>query len=195
MHSQELNREVVGMFFKEEDGSVHLNSLVVLQEEWSSYHNAVCVSKQYYDVDYSKGYGYIFHMSGCGGDSPIEVSGLYFVKGSPAIEEKPPAWVDPQDCPPWQGHGTKAIVARNPTQRLGELPLTFAGAEDGDLLSWLQNSGIESDSVWCSTCRDCFPGNNEYDLCEHCWWCDATGEYSTPSERCTCTSQDKCRGE
>ena len=188
MEREQLNRELVGEFFEAEDGTIRLNALTVFQDERT--HR----SKHIYDVDYSKEYGYIFHMSGGGGGrgQVIEVSGLYFVVGKLKVIEKEAQWVDSQDRPPWVGEKTLAIRKRNATRRLTELPLMFVGAEDGDLLAWLENSAIESESVWCSICDDCFPGENNCDLCVHCWWCDKTGWWSTPSERCACKDREEC---
>jgi hypothetical protein len=196
MREQILNRELVAEFFKDSGGRVRLNNLTVLQEERSRHDGKVYVSRQYWDVDYSRKYGYLFHMSGCGGDGPIEVRGIYFVKGEPEIAEKEPQWVDARDEAPFEEQPrTQAIRKRNRTRCLATLQKAIDLRESEDILDWLQRNGIEGDSVWCSICRDCFPGSDDWSLCEHCWWCDKTGDYSTPTERCDCKSRDVCRDD
>lgn len=204
---QPLSREVVSMFFKDSSKRVCLNSIVVLQEIDGT--TGAYVRKEFWDVDYSKKFGYLYHMSGAGGDDSIEVSGIYhttatFVTkrllGVPIaaleglhIVEKPPQWVDARDESPFDNQPrTLAIRKRNRTRRLDKLPKSFDLQPGQDLLDWLQHNGIESESVWCSSCRDCFPGSNDYDLCEHVWWCDKTGDYSTPDSRCGCDDRDEC---
>lgn len=211
MESPILCREVIGHFYKDSSKRVHLNALTVLQET-KGYEGRVYVSRQEWDVDYSRKFGYIFHMSGCGGGEEVEVSGIYHrtttcvakrllgepveALTAPRIVEKEPQWVDSRDEPPFDNRPrTKAIRERNRTRQIFRLPKVFDKTPEADLMDWLNDNGIESDSVWCSSCRDCFPGNDDWNLCEHCWWCDKTGTYSTPSERCDCKSREECRGD
>lgn len=195
-------REVISHFYKDSSKRVRLNGLTVLEEKPDGY------VQTSYDVDYSRQFGYIFHMSGAGGDNKIEVRGLYHItarvvarrllgepKGTlpaPKIVGKPPQWVDSRDDPPNQPR-TQAIRRRNPTRLLERLPKAFDLEPGQDLLDWLQNNGIEGESVWCSTCRDYFPGENDYDLCKHVWWCDKIAYYSTPDDRCKCQDMKECR--
>jgi hypothetical protein len=196
MQERVLNRDVVAEFFKDSRGRVRINNLTVFQEEWSNYAGKVITSRQYWDVDYSRQYGYVFHMSGCGGSGLVEVSGIYFVKGEVEIKEIDPQWVDSRDEPPFEEQPRTLIVRkRNRTRRLAKLPKAIDLREGEDILDWLQNNGIEGDSAWCSVCRDCFPGSDDWNLCKHCWWCDKTGNYSTPDERCDCKSREDCRGD
>lgn len=196
MQEQILKREIVAEFFKDSGDRVRLNNLTIFQEEVSNYDRKVYVSRQYWDVDYSRQYGYLFHMSGCGGDGPVEVSGIYHVKGDLEIVEKDPQWVDSRDNPPFEKRArTKAIRKRNRTRCLSRLPKTFDLSDGEDIFDWLCSNGIEGDSVWCSKCRDCFPGTDDWNLCVHCWWCDKTGDYSTPTERCNCKNRDECQGD
>jgi hypothetical protein len=202
-----LSREVVALFFKDASKRVWLNSLVVLQEIEGT--TGAYVRKEFWDVDYSKKFGYIYHMSGAGGDDSIEVSGLYhstatFVTkkllGIPIaaldglhIVEKPAQWVDARDEFPFDNQPrTQAIRKRNRTRRIGKLPKVFYLQPGHDLLDWLHRNAIEGDSVWCSTCKDVMPGG-DCDLCEHVWWCDKTGDYSTPNSRCECEDREECR--
>lgn len=190
MQEDVQNRTVIAEFFKDGRGVVRVNNLTVIEEERGGFH------KEIWDVDYSRKYGYIVHQSGAGGEvSPIEVRGIYHVSGTgnPEIVETEPQWVDARDSPPWTGARTLAIRKRNQTRRLTKLPKAIDIQPNQDMLAWLQSNGIEGDSVWCSTCRDCFPGTDDWNLCVHCWWCDKTGDYSTPSERCACKSREECR--
>jgi hypothetical protein len=192
-----LKREVIAEFFKNSTGKIRINNLTVLQEERSRSDGEIYVVRQMYDVDYSRAFGYIFHMSGAGGSGLIEVRGIYHVSGNPKIVEKEPQWVDARDHPPFEDQPrTQAVRKRNRTRRLAKLPKAITFRDEGDdILDWLQDNGIEGDSVWCSTCRDCFPGTDDWNLCVHCWWCDKTGDYSTPESRCDCKSREECRDD
>ena len=194
MKEQILTRSVVAEFFKDGRGIVRVNNLTVLQEE-KGYEGRVYVCKQLWDVDYSRKFGYLLHMSGAGGRSTIEVRGIYHVSGigNPKIVEIEPQWVDARDSEPFDDKPrTIAVRKRNRTRRLTKLPKAIDLKPGQDMLDWLQSNGIESDSVWCSICRDCFPGNDDWNLCDHCWWCDKSGFYSTPDERCTCKNREEC---
>lgn len=180
-------RQVVAEFYKPEKGPIEMHSLSVIKKR-VGHDGKSRWSRTGYDVDYSKSYGYIFHMSGGGGGMEIETSGIYFSSGNPAVKEMPVQYVDPKDEPPWEGSGTLAIRKRNRTRRLRKLPDLFKPRRGEDLLDWLEQNAIQGDSVWCSDCDDHLP---EESLCEHCWLCDATGMYSTPDERCGCGDRDQ----
>lgn len=203
-----LNREVVGMFYKDSSNRIRLNNLVVLQECGKNDGNVYLVCEQW-DVDYSRKYGYLYHMSGCGGDESIEVRGIYHTTATYMakrllgestgalvpliIIEKEPQWVDSRDKAPFDNKPrTLAVRKRNRTRRISNLPKDIVLREGQDLLDWLDSNGINGDAVWCSTCKDYVPGA-DYDLCEHCWWCDKIGTYSTPNDRCGCKSREECR--
>jgi hypothetical protein len=148
------------------------------------------VGRTIYDVDYSRAYGYLIHMSGFGGSRINEVRGIYWASGNPKVKECPVTLVDSGDKPPWKSRKTLAIRERNRTRRLKRLPKAFDLRSSWDLFDWMENNAIHDDAVWCSTCRDYFPGEQ---LCRHCWWCDKTGWYSTPTEHCSCKSREECR--
>lgn len=190
MQEQMPNRTVVAEFFKDGRGIVRANSLTVIREDRGRIH------KEIWDVDYSRKFGYILHMSGAGGEiSAIRVSGIYHVSGNgnPKIAEQEPQWVDSRDSDPFDDKPrTIAVRKRNRTRRLIKLPKAIDLQPEQDMLDWLQSNGIEGDSVWCSICRDFFPGTDDWDLCNHCWWCDKTGNYSTPDERCDCNGREEC---
>lgn len=169
-------RSVIGTFFKESSGRLRLDSLEVIRPIEGRTHYGYDT----YDVDYSKTYGYIFHMSGCGGRTVFDVSGIYFVSGEVRVNEVPSTFVQP------------ASRQRNKTRKLRRLPQSFDLQPGQDLLDWLERNGIDSDTVWCSICRDRLP---ESDLCEHTWWCDRTSSYSTPDDRCKCANRAQCRDD
>ena len=172
-------RAIVAEFHKDSGGRLTLFSLVTEDGEY----------RRMYDVERSRKYGYLFHHSGSGGGGPVSVSGIYFTDGDVPVEETPCQLVDPKDRPPWRGKKTRAIRQRNRTRRLRALPKAFKLEPGWDLLDWLQHRAIEEDAVWCSVCRDNLPDSS---LCEHCWWCDKTCWYSTPSERCKCENREEC---
>lgn len=176
-------RGIVAKFHKEPSGALRLFSLVTIEKTKNGLH------RYFYDVDWSKKYGYLFDMSGFGGTGPAIVSGPYFASGDIEINETPTTLVDPGDAPPWQGKRTLVIRKRNRTRRLRRLPKAFDLEPDQDLLDWLHVNAIEDTAVYCSECRDRVPGDT---LCDHCWWCDRIGWYSTPTERCSCKNRQEC---
>lgn len=163
-------RAYVAEFHKNASGRLILFSLVVIKEgtdqtgrEWQM--------RATYDVDHSRQYGYIFHMSGAGGSHHVPVSGPYFASGDIEVEEQPSTLIN------------RKARKRNRTRKLRSVPKAFALEPGRDLLHWLEQNAIEETAVYCSVCRDHMPSDQ---LCDHCWWCDEIGWYSTPSERCKC---------
>ena len=189
------NEKVIGVaaeFHKDSGGRLELFSLWTRTEGVSRHDGKTYVGSDGYDVEWSKYHQtYIFHNSSRGFHEP-EVSGIYFLAGDMKVKEKPYTRVDGGDKPPWQSKRTKAIRERNRTRRLAKLPKAFDMSHVENLLEWLQCNGIESDAVYCSTCRDWFPGDSSWDCCEHVWWCDKTCDYSTPDERCKCKDRETC---
>lgn len=183
---------LVGTFYKTSGKRLTLDSLTVITEEVSRHDGKTYRGRDGYDVDWSKAFGYIFHNSSGGGEHTVEVSGIYFASGEVEVKEKPAEFVDAHDKPPWKSKRTKAIRERNKTRRLAKLPKAFDMTGVGNLLEWLQQNGIEGDAVYCSICRDYFPGTDDWNLCKHCWWCAKIGDYSTPSERCKCKDREEC---
>lgn len=160
------DRATVALFHKSLGGRFTLFSLTVIERK------ADYVSRDTYDVDLSRGHGfYLYHMSGAGGCGPIPVDGIYFTTGDVEVEEKASTLCN------------KKLRRVNATRRLRALPKAFADAPAGDLLEWLYTNGVNENAVWCSKCNDHVPGDT---LCEHTWWCDEIGWYSTPSEPCKC---------
>jgi hypothetical protein len=185
-----LPRDIVAEFHKSAGGRLSLRSLIVLYEEISRHDGKAYLSRDLYDVDYSRCYGYLFHMSGAGGDLLNEVRGIYWVSGNPLVKELPTDLVDHRDKPPWKSKRTLAVRKVNRTRRLRKLPKAFDLQPGWDLLDWLENRAIHDEAVYCSVCRDWLPGE---ELCQHCWWCDKSGWYSTPDERCKCKSREECQ--
>ena len=183
-------RAIVAQFHKTAGGRFELWSVTTITEETAKDGSGkTWLSRDVYDVDLSRIYGYLYHLSGGGGgSSPVPVDCIYFASGDVQIEEQPCTL-----CERSKATGrwlTREIRARNKTRRLRVLPKAFR-MDDGDLLDWLEVNGIEGDSIYCSECRDSLP---ESSICEHVWWCEKTGWWSTPSERCDCKNQDECHG-
>jgi hypothetical protein len=183
-------RAIVAQFHKDSGGRLTMFSLTVI-EHGTERDGREYLCRKTYDVDHSRAYGYLFHQSGGGGSLPVNVQGIYFASGDVEIEEKPTQLVDARDKPPWRGKKTRAIRKRNRTRRLPRLPKAWTLEPGWDLLDWMHHNAIEQRAVWCSTCRDRFP---EDSLCEHCWWCNVNGWYSTPAERCECKDREECYG-
>lgn len=183
-------RAVVAEFIRSGNRSPELWSLTVIEEK-TDRDGREYLYRTIYDVEVSRQYGYLYHQCGAGGCGPVKVSGLYFVSGDALVLEGPCQLVDYKDNPPWRGRKTRIIRKRNRTHRLLALPNPFRLRDNQDLLHWLHENAIEQDAVWCSECRDHYP---EEDLCEHCWWCDKTGWFSTPTERCKCKDREECHG-
>ncbi len=186
MSEPQKPRSVVAEFHKKSSDRLELFSLIVVEDRGDY------LARTTYDVDYSKQYGYIFHQSGGGGAGPVPISGIYFVGGAinVKVKESPCQLVSRDDRPPWRGKKTRIIRERNKTRRLRSLPNAFDMKPGWDLLDWLQWRAIQEDAVYCSICRDHVPGDT---LCEHVWWCEKAGWYSTDREgQCECKSQDEC---
>lgn len=169
-------RGVVAEFFKYPGGRLEIVSLTVVDNR-TAIDGRECVSRTLYDVDWSSRHGYIFHQSGSGGGSRVEVRGIYFATGSMWLVERRAEWCDHRR----REQATKAIRKRNRTRRILNLPRQIDLSEGEDLLGWLQRSAIEDHAVHCSECRDFVPGD---ELCAHTWWCKKICWYSTPSDRC-----------
>lgn len=174
--NETTTRSAIATFYKDAHGRLTMNALTVIGGE--RYPDTLT----YYDVDYSRDRGcYLYHMSGAGGSLPVEVSGIYAISGADVeVLEHPSTFVN------------DASRLRNATRRLTRIPASFKLQAGEDFLGWLERNGIHGDAVWCSTCRDCL---HEESLCRHTWWCDRTGTYSTPDNRCACTDREQCRSD
>lgn len=182
-------RGVVAELYKSAGGRLKLFSITTLTTK-TAHDGSTYLSRTGYDVEWSRRFGYIWHESSGGGDRIVEVTGPYFTSGDIKVKEAPTQLVDSRDKPPWKSRRTQAIRERNRTRRLRRLPKDFELNDGGDLIDWLERNAIDDDAVWCVTCRDYVTGA---DLCGHTWWCDKTGWYSTPSERCKCKNAEECR--
>lgn len=172
-------RSCVAQFIKGSGGRLELWSITYMEEKVSR-DGAAYVSRDYYDVETSRRYGYIFDQSGGGGgNKPVVVDSPYFVTGDARVVERPNRLC----CWPLDetGRRTRKMRKRNRTRRLTNLPPYFDLEPGEDLLQWLQRTAIEQDAVYCSECSDFFP---EDSLCNHIWWCDKAAWWSTPGERC-----------
>lgn len=189
-------RTIVSQFVKWGSDPIRLWAFTVLQDvEWPD-GRVTRSTREEYDVVWSRRDGYLFHNSGCGGGPLVEVMGHYHVSGDAAvIRERAATWCSARDRPPWLGKRTQKIRRRNATRRLRQLPLCIDGMQPGwDILDWLENNAIQEDAVYCAECDDWLSGESN-EPCDHVWWCDKSGWWSTPSERCRCGSRAVCSGE
>lgn len=174
-------RAIVAEFFRAAHGVPRLHALTVI-EDYQCADGSVVRSRAQYDVDWCRTYGfYIFDKVGFGGKEVVTAGGLYSASGPAHIKERAPQWVDARDKPPWHGRRTRKIRKRNRTGRLFRLPGHIDLQPGQDLLDWLESEGVQQNSVWCSECNDVVLGD---ELCQHTWWCEKIGWYSTPSEPC-----------
>lgn len=182
MDERETVTGVVGHFYRSGNGDTRLFALTVIREGVSRHTGGAYISKGTYDVEWSKRYGYLFGMTGCGGGGrTVEVDGLFHCSGDIEIERKPCRLVDLRDKPRYCGRATRRIRRINATRRMMRPPIHIDLRHGQNLFDWLVSNGIEQDAVWCAECRDWVRGDY---LCKHCWWCDKNRWYSTPSESC-----------
>lgn len=170
----EPGRTAIAAFHK--DGRGHLTMIALTVIGGGKYPNTLT----FYDVDYSRDRGcHLYHMSGAGGTGLPEVSGIYAISGEPAeVNESPCNLVD------------EASRIRNATHRLTSIPPQFRLEKGWDFLDWLGQNGIHGDAIWCAKHRDFL---HEDSPCEHIWWCNRTGTWSTPDDRCECKDREECR--
>lgn len=179
-------RAIVAEFYRARNG-LTLHAITVIEDKTSHDGGRVYRSKRYYDVDWSRTYAsYIFHESGGGGGEPVDISGLYYVSGEAEVRPGPTQWCG------YQGkrsgpNSTKEIRKRNRTRRLNVPPRGIDLEPGQDILDWLERHAFEQKAVFCATCRDSLPDEH---LCEHIWWCDKIGWYSTPTEPCGHTREE-----
>lgn len=173
------DRSIVAQFIIDSGGRFSLWSLTVLEEVQPTFGKSY-MDRREYDVETSKEYGYIFHHCGSGGGRRVLVDSPYLVTGNSLAIRKRPCLLMQWPSEP-TGRRTRAIRKRNKPRQLSTPPKGFDLRPDEDFLDWLQRTSIESDAVYCSECRDFFPEDN---TCEHVWWCDKAGWWSTPSEPC-----------
>ena len=131
-----------------------------------------------YDVDWCKRDSVYYYHNSSGSpllpDDPVTVDGIYWCLK--------PEMVKAERCR-LIGRETRK---RNKTRRLRSIPKSFmrcrwnSGARYRDILHWLQENGIEDSTNYCSECEDLIPDGQP---CEHIWWCDEHGMWSTPCER------------
>ncbi len=113
-----------------------------------------------YNLDWCNRDGTLYqHDSGGGAAGVIEVYGrsTYWASAGVQIKEKPS-----------KGYPVKRLK-RLP--RRWPLSRIFAEAEEGE-------------TEYCSTCDDWLPTDDADRICDHIWWCDKKGWWSTPQERC-----------
>jgi hypothetical protein len=112
-----------------------------------------------YDFTYSKIFNQLYYHNSSGGRDFYAYDGQY--------------WVDEEFLYLMRNYRStrEKVALPDPAKRLLEIPqdlqdeLTFA---------------IEKDVVCCSKCEDWFP---EDDHCQHVFWCERCGDWSTPFSR------------
>ena len=108
-----------------------------------------------YDFDWSKHFGcHIHDMSSFGGD--------------PYIQHAHHRW--------WAADGVAVRLAHPAGPAPAETRMEALPPDFGNPLG----EGIDDRALWCAECNDCFPSDEP---CEHCWWDEEEGAYSTPDER------------
>jgi len=172
---------VVGHFYRSPSGDTRLFTLTVIQKGVSRHTGESYISKNIYDVEWSKLHGYLFNMTGGSSGRTVEVDGLFHCSGDVEIIRTPCRLVDPRDRPHYRGRATTRIRRINATRRMMRPPRHIDMQPGQNLFDWLYCNGIEQDAVYCSECHDWVRGD---ELCAHCWWCDKNCWYSTPSDRC-----------
>lgn len=174
-------RAVVAEFYRAENGVPRMVNLTVIKRMLDT-DGQEYFSRTLYDVDWSKTSGcYLFHMSGGGGGERVTVQGPYYASGPAVLNERPTQWCGVKFTGGGRDRGTRLARKRNPTHRMLRLPRHVDLQPGEDLLHWLEWNNIEQDAVWCSECDDMVRGDY---LCDHTWWCDKVGWYSTPTEPC-----------
>ena len=169
-------RGILAEFFKDTSKRVRLYSLRVV-EKYRAHDGGYHDRYTEYDVDWCRRDScYLYNMSGCGpAKQHLPARGIFYCSGPVKKRRYPSRWV---------------ARDRNQTRQLARLPRHLGqGLQGRDLLEWLQNNAVEQSAVYCSTCRDYLPDDA---LCKHFWWCDQSGEHSTPGNRCECKNRDEC---
>lgn len=141
-----------------------------------------------YDVDWCKRDGVYYYHNSSGSpllpNDPIEIDGIYWCLRPEIVKAKRCNLIGRENR------------KRNKTRRLLTIPKAFthdrwnANKSYSDIFDWLQENGIEDSTNYCSECEDSIPDGEP---CEHIWWCDEHGIWSTPTERdrgfkCDCES-------
>lgn len=157
----ELDREYpyLAQFHFNDDGTYQLFSLYTVKRS-ISWHYGEGVSNTGWDVDWiERDKGYVYHQSSGGGSLRKTMSGIYW--RHPAmlhgVREETARYCD------------KAFRKRNKTRRIRHIPIDLNGHED--MMQWLKNTAIDSETYYCTVCKEYLPDRME-DLCEHVWWCD-----------------------
>lgn len=123
-----------------------------------------------YDFAYSKKYGeLLYHYTGMGPAESIELTDGFMVdeQGNQI----------PVDTIYWVAPGIE--IKESPrSKRLENLPEPYT----------LENLFRDATNchygiVWCAECEDSMP-DDEYQFCEHVWYCKVCEELSTPDDRC-----------
>lgn len=133
----------------------------VVTDKWElcEYPNRYDWSRHVYNVEFSKAFNHwIRSLTGFFGDKT------------------------PYPLTTWDGKGKfwaadgVLLQDADKVKRLKQLPRHYSN-------DWFRNTFSAGTILGCSTCNDWFP-DEPGDYCEHIWWCDICGDWSTPDERC-----------
>lgn len=155
----ELDREYpyLADFQLEGDGAYRLISLHTISRSMRSHYGEM-IGTAVWDVDWiERDQHYAFHQSGWGGSLRLQVSGIYW--RHPDMEHV----VREQTA----RYRNRQFRKRNKTRRIRRIPIELEGYSD--LMQWLNNTASESDTYYCTVCRERLPDNNQ---CAHVWDCE-----------------------
>lgn len=120
---------------------------------------------EYYDFDWCERDGAMYyHLSGAGGGAKFS---LYPCSSPYQV---------------WAAKGVKLV--REDTKGRWHPATILDSPLPGWPLDRLFDMAWESETEYCPVCRDDFPSDDAYTLCDHVWWCDESGDWSKPGERC-----------
>jgi hypothetical protein len=112
-----------------------------------------------YNVEYCKSYEQFYYScSRGGGDLAVEQPRNFY------IEEE---FID--KCVGFEEYKEARLI---------EFPYTQKEWEE-----WVEDA-LEGETVYCCECDDELPTERYPEPCDHVWWCDECGWWSTPDERC-----------
>lgn len=133
---------------------------------------SVTTTNSTYDVEWCKRDECLyFHESGGGGiDSwfPVTPQSVYWLRPDlkPSISIRREPYY--RDATAQDDIGTRLA------EPLPDYPL--------DLI--ISECGNDGECEYCPTCDDHLPTSDGYELCDHVFWCETTGWWSKPGERC-----------
>jgi hypothetical protein len=133
-------------------------------------------STSVYDFDWCERDQTLYqHKSGGGGEN-------FYIhpSGEPAKPPRCAVWWNREIVKPTNGRIRTSFLGERYLRRIGydvlTEPLPVLGGSENPF-----SDACDGDVEYCSRCNDHLPTDN---LCDHIWYCEKCGVYSTPSERC-----------